>query len=147
MEEPEQGPDKKKNHHMMAMEWLTKYPEEHQQWLTLMQERHLILAEQMGKRKSLVASWSAAEARKDQEALEAAKKIRDEGMLKHFKALRAKREQIRQQCKALKEQHDKLSEAQIRAGIVKLLASTKEMNELMKEKGKMLDQMNEILKP
>lgn len=143
----ESGKKKDKHGEHMAMKWLAKYPEEHQQWLGLMQERYTILADQMGKSKTTVALWVAAEQRKDKEAIAVAETIRDEQMKKHFKALREKHMHIAHQWKALKEQHDKLSEDQIRAAISKLLASSKEMNELMKEKSKTIDEMNKALQP
>lgn len=146
----DEGKEKKKHDQHgphVAMKWLAKYPEEHQQWLGLMQDRYTILADQMGKSKTTVALWVAAEQRKDKEAITAAEAIRDEQMKKHFKALREKHMHIAHQWKALKEQHDKLSEDQIRAAIGKLLDSSKEMNELMKEKSKTIDEMNKALQP
>lgn len=145
LEDGGRKPGKKPHHPMIGMEWLKQYPEEHQQWLSLMQERHLIQAELLGKRKRTVSLWAAAEERKDKQALEAAEKIMQGPLKEHLQKMRGKRKQLNEQFRAIMEQHDNLNRDQIRGAIGSMLKTAREMNELMKAKGKILDDINRAL--
>lgn len=132
-------------HDPELMEWVKDYPQEHKQFLGLMQERYQILADNAGKMKASVELWQAASERKDQQALDTAKELKEVRLSENRKALHHKRAELHDQWKALASQKDKLDAAQQQKAIQSILNKSAEMNELLKETGKTLDEINAVL--
>lgn len=139
-----QGKNPKK-HEAEMMEWLKSHPQEYEQFLTLTEERHLIMAELARKTKQSAALWQDANARQDEKVIETARKLKEERMSTYRKELHQKHAELRDQCLALIKQKDKLNESQQKKAIESILQKSTEINELLKEKSKTLDEINHIL--